>query len=265
MNLREFIPPIIVKSASSLRPQKYGWFGNYPKWEDAIRDASGYDSGVIVQKVKEALLKVKRGEAVYERDSVLFNEPEYSWPLLTGLMWIAASNNGELSVADFGGSLGSTYFQNKKFLTSLKKVKWSIVEQPLFVECGRQNFEDDVLKFYDNLDDCFSKSAPNVVLFSCVLQYLQDPYMALQSTFNLRPEYIIVNNIPFLETGQRLTLQRVPPEIYSASYPCWLLNRDEFKSFFQPSYEVISEYTSDLSIKVDNKVIPYEGFVFRRY
>ena len=70
----------------------------------------------ILDKVLAATLKVKQGQAVFERDSVLFDEIEYSWPLLAGLMWAAASNGGKLNVLDFGGALGSSYYQNRKFL-----------------------------------------------------------------------------------------------------------------------------------------------------
>lgn len=41
----------------------------------------------ILQTVKNSLLKVKNAEIVYERDSVIFDEIEYSWQLLTGLMF----------------------------------------------------------------------------------------------------------------------------------------------------------------------------------
>ncbi len=52
---------------------KYGWFGDYHTWGDAVIDTIGYDSDEIFQKVSKASLKVKTGEAVYERDSVIFD------------------------------------------------------------------------------------------------------------------------------------------------------------------------------------------------
>ena len=45
-------------------------------------------------------MKVKKGEAVYERDSMIFDQIEYSWPVLFGLMWAAAQNSGYLKVLD---------------------------------------------------------------------------------------------------------------------------------------------------------------------
>jgi hypothetical protein len=43
-------------------------------WEKAQKKCSGYDNSIIVNKVKDAVLKVKSGEAKFERDSVLFDE-----------------------------------------------------------------------------------------------------------------------------------------------------------------------------------------------
>lgn len=136
---------------------KYGFFGNFPTWKDSVKASMGYNSDEIIKKVKESLLKVKSGEAIYERDSVLFDKIHYSWPLLTGLLWIVSQKADRLNILDFGGSLGSSYFQNRKFLMHLKELKWNIVEQEKMVKCGKKYFENDCLKFYFNLDDCITE------------------------------------------------------------------------------------------------------------
>ena len=56
---------------------------------------------------------------VYERDSVLFDTIRYSWPLLSDLLRAASEDQNHLSVLDFGGSLGSSYYQNRVFLSHL--------------------------------------------------------------------------------------------------------------------------------------------------
>lgn len=76
----------------------------------------GYDSHKILDKCKRATLEVVNGNAVYERDSVLFDAIQYSWGLLAGLQYAAICTNNKLNVIDFGGSLGLTYHQNSNFL-----------------------------------------------------------------------------------------------------------------------------------------------------
>jgi len=114
--LKDFVPPILLDKLRENPLRRYGWFGNYENWEAAEKQSVGYDDNLIIDKVLESTLRVKNGEFPYERDSVLFKEIHYDWPILACLMWVAARNGGKLNVLDFGGSLGSTYWQNKKFL-----------------------------------------------------------------------------------------------------------------------------------------------------
>ena len=127
---RELLPPVLLR----LLRQAYGgaihFEGDFATWEDARAHCTGYDNDEILAKVLAASLKVKAGEAAFERDSVLFDEIEYVWPVLTGLMWAAARSGGSLNVLDFGGALGSSYFQSKNFLQSLPDLRWNVVEQP---------------------------------------------------------------------------------------------------------------------------------------
>jgi hypothetical protein len=82
-------PPVLMQFYRSLRSEKqkgvYGLTGDYPSWEEATRASTGYNSESILEKAKTSLSKVKTGEAVYERDGVLFDEIEYAWSLLAGL------------------------------------------------------------------------------------------------------------------------------------------------------------------------------------
>ena len=133
--IKDFVPPIALRIYQN-RSGKVRFVGNYPTWDEACKASSGYDSALILNKVKNALLKVKNGEAVCERDSVLFDKIQYSWPLLSGLLWIASQKKNRLSLVDFGGSLGSTYYQNRKFLIHMEMLQWSIIEQKRLLNVG---------------------------------------------------------------------------------------------------------------------------------
>lgn len=258
MNFREFIPKFLVRRYIGLVG---GWHGNYKSWEDAKKRASGYENDDILKKVKESLLKVKSGEAVYERDSVLFDKVEYSYPLLSSLLFVATQNNSTLNLLDFGGSLGSTYFQNLKFLNRLNSVKWNIVEQKSFVECGKKHFEDDRLKFYHTIADCLMENKVDIVLFGSVLQYLEKPYDIIDQIINLGIKYIIIDRTPFIDkNSDRITVQRVPKNIYKASYPCWYFSRKKFESKIQKEYDIFFDCNSDDISNIDNA--NFKGYLF---
>jgi putative methyltransferase (TIGR04325 family) len=263
--LKSIIPPIL--SDNMRFRSKYGWFGDYPSWEDAQKDSVGYDSELIFEKVKNSLLKVKNGEAVYERDSVLFDKVDYSWPLLASLLWIAAQKGNYLNIIDFGGSLGSTYFQNRKFLSAVKKLRWNIVEQDNFVNCGKKYFEDEMLKFYYDIGSCMKETNPSTILFSSSIQYIEKPYDLLANILKNKFEYIIFDLTGFISNGSRdrLTIQKVPPSIYEATYPCWFLNKEKFLSIFKNNYSLVEKFEGYLgqNIKINNRIdAKYLGFIF---
>lgn len=258
----------LLELISSAQKSEYGFFGNYPTWEAAQKDSTGYDTEVILEKVKDALLKIKKGEAVYERDSVLFDKIQYSWPVLAGLLWIASKNGNKLNLIDFGGSLGSTYFQNRRFLQDMEQLSWNIVEQERFVECGKKYFADGRLNFYYDLESCLKEQRPSIILFSGVLQYLEKPYELLRKIVSLDFECIIFDRISFIEQrGDRLTVQKVPPMIYEASYPSWFFNREEFLSMFKGRYELVAEFNAYVGNEYfieDNIKAGDKGFIFKR-
>jgi putative methyltransferase (TIGR04325 family) len=217
--------------------------GNYPNWSSAQFNSGGYDNNIILNLTRAALLKVKNGEAAYERDSVLFDEIQYAWPLLAGLLWVAARSSGQLNVLDFGGSLGSTWFQNRAFLTGLKAVHWNIIEQPRYVEVGQREFQTDQLRFYNSVDECLAKTEPNVILLSSVLQYLEHPYELLDSLRSSPCEFLIIDRTPFWAgSADRICVQQVPPEIYPASYPSWIFSTQRFQSILSLHWDVVAEF-----------------------
>lgn len=256
--LKNVIPPGL---RSRIRGIRYGWHGNYDSWKEAGAHCTGYDSSEILNTVRKSMEKIRAGEAVYERDSVIFDKIQYSHPLLSSLMWIAALNRGELNIIDFGGSLGTTYFQNRIFLDSLPSVKWCIVEQPLFVQAGKESFSSDKLRFFESIEECRAEYRIDAVLFSSVLQYLEKPYQMINSVLSKNFRFIIIDRTPFISGKDRITVQRVPPSIYRASYPCWFFNEEKFVSFFSPEYKMIMEFPALDSANIKSE---FKGFLFAK-
>ena len=256
MEIRKFVPPV-VKDFYKKHISRYGWFGNYSSWEDAHKKSSGYDADNILRKVRDSLLKVKNGKAVYERDSVLFNKKEYSAAVLAALL--LAKKNDSLSIIDFGGSLGTTYFQNKEVLDEIKNVDWCILEQKNFTDCGKKHFQDKRLKFYDNFDECLKKENPNLIILSSVLPYVEKPYELIDNILNMGFEYILIDRTPFVKGNDRLTIQRVNPRIYPASYPCWFLSEAKLLKLFDKKYTLISKFSA---LDESNSRFRHKGMLF---
>ncbi len=263
--IKKFTPPIILKWHQANK-QKNGFFGNYVNWDEARKATTGYDSDIIIEKVKNAALKVKSGEVAYERDSVLFNKIDYSWPLLSSILWIAGQNNNQLNLIDFGGSFGTSYYQNLKFLKHLDQLSWNIVEQKKIVNYGKKLFADENLHFYESINDCLQTQNSKTILLSSVLQYLENPYEFLQQLKKFT--YVIIDRMPLSENQDRIMIQKVPPKIYDASYPCWILNKDKFVDFIvnDLGFELIASFDSHIGTIIDlgNSHAYYKGYLFKK-
>jgi putative methyltransferase (TIGR04325 family) len=262
---KDWLPPIILRF---LKSSSSPWSGDYSTWEEAERKATGYDQDNIIEIVRKSTAKVRDGVFPYERDSVLFDKIEYSWPLLSALMMAAAQNEGRLNVIDFGGALGSSWYQNRKFLESLKEHSWNIVEQEKFVDLGSREFENSYINFYPTLNSCFESQRIDLVLFSSVLQYLKDPYLFIGEVVKNSPDYIVLDRLSIVELDRDLiTIQNVPKQIYKGIYPCRFFNRQNILEKFLTDYELLEEFVSFIPNEtvIDGKYKSIDkGFIFKR-
>ena len=261
--VKDWLPPAILSLCCRWRKGGASYRGDYATWQEALANSTGYDSNIILEKVSSALMKVKSGEAVYERDSVLFDKVEHSFPLLAGLLRVASENEGKLSVLDFGGSLGSTYFQCRDFLSVLPQLNWCIVEQEKFVGRGRDSFESDQLRFFYTMQESVDYIQPNVALLSSVLQYIQSPYALLKEAANTEIEYIIIDRTPFSRADKdRISIQYVPSEIYASKLSCWIFSLELFKETLSGSFNLIADFES--KDQIDGVDFKFMGSIWRR-
>lgn len=255
----------LIKSRIKLFLKKgTGWSGNYPNWQQAQQKCTGYDAANILTKVKTSILKVKNGDAVFEKDSVLFYKATYSYPLLSTVLWVALKNDNKISVIDYGGSLGSTYFQHKKILDDIKNLHWNIVEQKGFVEAGRNDIQDDKLQFFSTIKEAHTTHPADLLIISCAIQYMAQPYSLIAALVQFNFPYILIDNTPYnYKILDRITVQKVPPAIYTASYPCWFLDYEKVKQAFAGKYSLASEYDNEDVIDLDGRKIRYRGFLMQ--
>ena len=209
------------------------------------------------------------GRAVFERDSVTFRLEEYNWPLLT-VLWREAKQQGKpFAVLDFGGALGSAYFQNRKLLLGIEGLRWCVVEQPHYVACGRESFETKHLRFYSNIAECLAKEHVTVALFSSVLAYLPDPWQILSEVTRAGVENVMIDQTQVLNRGMkdRIVVQSVPDYIYKAQYPMRLFTQASLDRELAPEYECEASYDGFNSPTVlisPWQIAPYRGFIWRK-
>lgn len=239
--------------------------GNHADWATARAASGGYDDGAILQKVLASTLEVQAGRAAFERDSVLFSAPDPDRALLAVLEVVAAENNGRLRVLDFGGSLGSAYWRHRAFIPQGDSLRWDVVEQATFVEAGRRYVTEPALRFHDDVKAAQQTGGHDVLLCSCVLQYLEEPFRFLEEWSRLDVSYVLLNNLPLNAKGpDRIKVQYVPPSIYAATYPVWFFNREAFLKRAGKHYEIVKEFDSEAVWPVGFGMFQSTGLLLKR-
>jgi putative methyltransferase (TIGR04325 family) len=264
MSWRSWVVPTGVSEWAALRSRHLTQFDdNAGTWEAAQAQSSGYDANEILVKVQECTEAVLRGDAAFERDGVAFGSPEYRWPVLVGLLEVAA-REGELKVLDFGGSLGSVYWQHRKFFTGLK-VSWGVIEQPEFVTAGKE-LNQSSIDFFPNVTDYLKSGTPNVVLLSSVLQYLPNPEQTLRELLATSANTLILDRTPMSAADSNVPcLQVVPTHIYAGSYPAWVFSKNWLHTQLA-GWEIIAEFNG---IEPDGQTkkgihFAWDGLIARR-
>ena len=257
--IKQFLPPIIENLVRKL-PNPYigGFKRGFKNWDDASSNATTYNTSEVFQKTLNAARLVRDGKAAYERDSVLFDKVQYDWNLLSSLLLIANIQK-KLNVVDFGGALGTSFRQNKKFLDILQTPKkWAVVEQLEFVQIGKSEFQTDTLVFLESLSEV--NFDVDVVLLGGSLCYIKHAYRVLDEIKNLSPKFILIVRTPFSDSSDdEISLQIVPKNIYDASYPIWTFSESKLLAYFSDNYFLFEQWED--ALQADKDAVA-KGFLF---
>jgi putative methyltransferase (TIGR04325 family) len=269
--IKLLIPPILLQLYRKCSKKAWSCTGSYSSFAEARQHSVGYDAPQIIQKVLESTRKVQAGEAVFERDSVLFYHEEYNYNILLPLYRIALEK-GRLHVLDFGGALGSTFRQHLKHLKpAIQDFSWNIVEQQSFLEAARQINCENELHFFDSIEKTLESVPIDIILFSGVLQYLENPQEMIEKIKSI--PYIIIDIHPEFLTRENplFTVQNVSEPIYNASYPLKIWGKGELQTMFSEHYEILEswklKYDYLPKIKDENGIvekIEYIGMLLKK-
>lgn len=262
------MPQIVVNIIKQIRYMLQGGvkgkFKNFKEADKYLKDKGlgNYSNSGIEKNVYTAVNEVRNNRAEFERDGVLFFQKNYNYPVLANLLYTIAvieKKHKYSNVLDFGGSLGSTFFQNRDKL-SVFNCKWGIVEQNAFVNMGKQYIPE--ISFYDSVEEYALNHRCDICLLSGVIQYFDEPYKWVKRILDLNFQWIILDRMLFnIINLDRCAIQYVPSEIYNAQYPIWLLDKDKLVNYIlSAGYELIESWESFDRTPVKMSFFKYEIF-----
>jgi putative methyltransferase (TIGR04325 family) len=229
--LQLLTPPIVWRLARRLR-SRGPMEGPFASWEAASASATGWDSPGIVEQALAAAREVRDGAAAFERDSVARETIIYSPTILAALL-LAADRHHALNVIDFGGGLGSNYYQNLKLVRALSatSTSWNVVERAPLARIGAEQFQTAQLRFHDDLG-AVRLDRP-VLLFTGSLQYVADAFGLLADAV-ARADIIALDRVLVWRQPQhavfvqRLDARRFGP----VTLPTWCFAKDALIDWF---------------------------------
>ncbi len=229
--------------------------GNFSSWKDASQKSSGYDDNLILNKAKRSLNEIINNKAKFERDTVLFYKDAPDRELISIIKKLYSKKN--IRICDFGGSFASSYFQNISFLDK-SKIEWNVIEQKKIVKHAKKRLKIKNLNFYYNTGSILRKKI-DLIIFSSVIQYLEEPYALLKEITKKKIKNIIISRTPFSSKSEVIKIQFVPKHIYKSSYPVRILNIFNFLTFMKNN-----GYKIKNKLKVNEKIgkYNYESFYF---
>jgi putative methyltransferase (TIGR04325 family) len=229
--------------------------------------ADGWDSPSITNKTLDSALRVRDGLAAFEQDGVVRPRILYSTTVLTFISLVLSLRPGHLDVIEFGGGLGTGYFQNRKILSNLTgvQISWNIVERPDLASLGSQYFEKPDLRFFSDIETAVAalNAAPEFFLFSGSLQCIAEPLSLLEQIIKLGVRVVAFDRLLVAPTREHAVfIQHPDPKIYyAATYPAWCFSKDLFISdLIAKGFTLIEHFTDSPQAYFDHC-----GMIFIRH
>jgi len=228
--------------------------GPYESWDIAYQNSVGYDSKLILDKIKKSIFEVLENKKSYERDGTSFSEKPLHNTLIKTLEQIGIKNR---TIVDFGGSLGSNYINYRDFFSSNIKTYY-IVEQKEICILGREiaSKYNLPINYVEKLDEINEKI--DIIIFSSSLQYIENWKYLIKLLQNKKPEFILIDRHPLTDDKSKIWVQ-LNTNYYEkpVTYPLHIVNEEEFLSEFK-GYKLMKKWISDFDPEY------FKGFLFEK-
>jgi len=260
--IKFILPSALITLFYELKYPKVQFIGPYNNWKNASKNSKGYKNEKVLKKIiKNSIISAKNNK-FYERDGKLLSDNNYPKEIIK---FLNLNFKKKLKVVDFGGSLGSFFFQNKSRIKA-KLIEWIICEQDYLINAGLKNIKHKNLYFIKNIKE-LKKFKPNVALFSSVLEYLEKPKKHINEILKIKSiKYIIIDRlIVSNDIEDKIFIQKNTKKYFNMTYPCRIFSKNNFLSnYFERQKKIIqgSSYVGK-TFYLKEKKISYCFFILQ--
>jgi putative methyltransferase (TIGR04325 family) len=199
--------------ARAAQPRNLTYSKPYPSWNAARAVAGDHGAPQAVEAVARAARAVQTGAAAYAQGGTAHARPDYRWPLLAGLLDAAARHGAyagtPFHVVDYGGALGATYIQHRRFLDAIPQLRWSVVELSAYAKLGAAEFADERLQFFDGFEAALTRGPADAAIFVSSLQYMETPNAVLAQLAAHNVPTVILDAMHWSREDDEVRVQRI--------------------------------------------------------
>jgi putative methyltransferase (TIGR04325 family) len=230
--------------------------GNYDNWNEAMKQCRGYAHGNVLDSVVKGVKAVLSGEAIYERDSVVFFDKSYEHHILSYIFQsFIASGKKEFTVLDWGGGMASIYLQHRDiFVKYIPNMRWVIVEQSEFVSQAAKLPFDEHVEFIDanasNLESILVNKQIDFILIRGSLQCIENYQDVIHICKHLNAKHILIDRI-VIGDQERICIRYAPKQIYDMETPVRIFEKEKLLADFT-GYHLVEERKVNTQILLDN-------------
>ncbi|WP_158263463.1 methyltransferase, TIGR04325 family [Aliiruegeria haliotis] len=140
------------------------------------------------------------------------------------LFWLQKQLRPGMNLLDAGGHMGTKYIAFRD-LVALDQVTWTVTDLPAIVSAARTAQGRGSLPASIRFADSPAQvAAPDLLLASGLLQYLDQPFGGFVDALPKRPPLILLNKVALWDAREVVTLERIGP----ARVPYRIRNRAAF-------------------------------------
>jgi putative methyltransferase (TIGR04325 family) len=211
--------------------------GRYATWNEAIVSASGANAFPVASKDHPRASLPTSAEGW---DGYLSH---FEVGLLAAVMAAMANAGTQKTVVDFGGAYGHHFLTMLK--VNLLPIRWEVIELKGVSEVGAQKWRHNAdIRFLENLDS--ASKAPDLVIASGVLQYLEDPYAHIRKIEALEPSFVFLDRLPLINMDRDVcTVQRTGAQVFGVerTFPHWFISRDKLIAELSRSFDLVFRFS----------------------
>jgi putative methyltransferase (TIGR04325 family) len=195
----------------------------------------------------------------FVRTHIVFNPSDYAV-----LFWLSHLFKAGLTLFDYGGGIGQSYYVYQEFLRLPESSRWSVCDVSAMAARGRILAEEKQTKRLEFTTDFARAQEASILLTTGTLQYVRDDLAHLLAGLPAQPAHVLLNRVPMYEGDDYCTIQHTQHSF--ASYK--VMNQARFVAGMNTlGYEMVDAWYLPRSLRIPFhprfSVPYYRGFYFR--